>query len=79
VLVLAGVSLFDFQALRRIWGISRAEFLLSVVATLGVATIGVLPGIALAIALSVRFYWCVRPTRMMQSWDRFPVWMVLRT
>jgi high affinity sulfate transporter 1 len=53
VLVLAGVSLFDFQTLRRIWGISRAEFVLSAVATLGVATIGVLPGIALAIALSV--------------------------
>jgi high affinity sulfate transporter 1 len=53
VLVLAGVSLFDFQTLRRIWAISRAEFVLSAVATLGVATIGVLPGIALAIALSV--------------------------
>jgi len=55
VLVLAGVSLFDFRALRRIWNLSRAEFVLSAVATLGVATIGVLPGIALAIALSVTF------------------------
>ena len=53
VLVLAGFSLFDFQTLRRIWGISRAEFILSAIATLGVATVGVLPGIALAIALSV--------------------------
>jgi len=53
VLVLAGFSLFDFQTFRRIWGISRAEFILSAIATLGVATIGVLPGIALAIALSV--------------------------
>jgi high affinity sulfate transporter 1 len=53
VLVLAGFSLFDFQTLRKIWNISRAEFVLSAVATLGVATIGVLPGIALAIALSV--------------------------
>jgi high affinity sulfate transporter 1 len=53
VLVLAGVSLFDIRTLRRIWAISRAEFVLSAVATLGVATIGVLPGIALAIALSV--------------------------
>jgi high affinity sulfate transporter 1 len=53
VLVLAGFSLFDFRTLRRIWGISRAEFILSAIATLGVATIGVLPGIALAIALSV--------------------------
>ena len=53
VLVLAGFSLFDFETLGKIWGISRAEFVLSAVATLGVATIGVLPGIALAIALSV--------------------------
>jgi MFS superfamily sulfate permease-like transporter len=53
VLVLAGFSLFDIQTLRRIWAISRAEFVLSAIATLGVATIGVLPGIALAIALSV--------------------------
>jgi hypothetical protein len=62
--VLAGVSLFDLQALRRIWSISRAEFLLSVGATLGVATIGVVPGIALASAERNVFTGaCVQPVR----------------
>jgi high affinity sulfate transporter 1 len=53
VLILAGASLFDFQALKRIWGISRVEFAISVLATLGVATIGVLPGLALTVVLSL--------------------------
>jgi high affinity sulfate transporter 1 len=53
VLLLAGASLFDFQNLKRIWSISRVEFALSVLATLGVATVGVLPGIALTVALSL--------------------------
>jgi hypothetical protein len=47
------LSLYQSESDQRIWDISRAEFVLSAVATLGVATIGVLPGIALAIALSV--------------------------
>ena len=53
VLVLAGVSLFDFQTVWKIRDISRSEFALSIIATLGVATIGVLPGIALSVMLSL--------------------------
>jgi MFS superfamily sulfate permease-like transporter len=53
VLVLAGASLFDFQTVWRIRDISRSEFALSLIATLGVATIGVLPGIALSVMLSL--------------------------
>ncbi len=53
VLVLAGASLFDFQTLWKIRDISRSEFALSLIATLGVATIGVLPGIALTVILSL--------------------------
>jgi high affinity sulfate transporter 1 len=53
VLVLAGASLFDFQTLWKLRDISRSEFALSLIATLGVATIGVLPGIALAVILSL--------------------------
>jgi len=53
VLILAGASLFDLQVLKRIWSVSRVEFALSVLATLGVATIGVLPGIVLTIVLSL--------------------------
>ena len=53
ILVLAGVALFDIQALRTIFRISRSEFALSLLATLGVATVGVLPGVALAVILSL--------------------------
>jgi high affinity sulfate transporter 1 len=53
VLVLGGASLFDLQGLAKIWRISRVEFGLSIIATLGVATVGVLPAIALAVLLSL--------------------------
>jgi MFS superfamily sulfate permease-like transporter len=53
VLVLAGASLFDFQSVWKMRGISRSEFALSIIATLGVATIGVLPGITLTVMLSL--------------------------
>ena len=53
VLVLAGASLFDFQTVWKMRDISRSEFALSLIATLGVATIGVLPGIALTVMLSL--------------------------
>jgi high affinity sulfate transporter 1 len=55
VLVLAGASLFDFQAVWKIRDISRSEFALSIIATLGVATVGVLPGIAITVILSLIF------------------------
>jgi len=53
ILVFAGVALFDFRTVRDIFHISRSEFVLSLFATLGVATVGVLPGIALAVILSL--------------------------
>src|SRR5258708_20105730 len=53
VLVLAGASLFDFKSVWKLRDISRSEFGLSIIATLGVATVGVLPGIALAVILSL--------------------------
>lgn len=53
VLVLAGASLFDFESVWKIRDISRSEFALSLIATLGVATIGVLPGIAITVILSL--------------------------
>jgi high affinity sulfate transporter 1 len=53
ILVLAGASLFDFKTVRSVYNISRWEFVLSAIATLGVATVGVLPGIALAVLLSI--------------------------
>jgi len=53
VLILAGASLFDFRSVWKMRDISRSEFALSIIATLGVATIGVLPGIALTVSLSL--------------------------
>ncbi|MFJ5776941.1 SulP family inorganic anion transporter [Streptomyces sp. NPDC093094] len=53
VVITASLSLADIPGSVRLWRQRRAEFLLSVVAFLGVALLGVLPGIAVAVALSV--------------------------
>jgi high affinity sulfate transporter 1 len=53
VLVSAGVGLLDIGSLRRLYGVSHVEFRHSLVAMLGVITIGVLPGILLALGLAI--------------------------
>ena len=53
VVIVASVSLADIPATIRLYRVRRAEFLLSMAAFLGVVLIGVLPGIAIAIAGSV--------------------------
>jgi high affinity sulfate transporter 1 len=53
VLISAGIGLFDTGTLRRVYRVSREEFGQSLVATLGVITIGVLPGIAVAVGLAL--------------------------
>ncbi|MGW2821865.1 SulP family inorganic anion transporter [Streptomyces sp. NPDC001443] len=53
VVITASLSLADVPGTVRLWRQRRTEFLLSVAAFLGVALIGVLPGIAVAVALSV--------------------------
>ena len=53
VVIAAAVSLADIPATRRLWQQRRMEFALSTIAFLGVALLGVLPGILLAIALSI--------------------------
>jgi len=53
VVIAAAISLADVPGTVRLWHQRRIEFSLSVIAFLGVALIGVLPGIALAVALSV--------------------------
>ncbi|HEY3479079.1 MAG TPA: sulfate permease, partial [Streptomyces sp.] len=53
VVITASLSLADVPGTVRLWHQRRIEFLLSVAAFLGVALLGVLPGIALAVALSV--------------------------
>ena len=53
VVITASLSLADIPGTLRLWRRRRAEFLLSVAAFAGVALLGVLEGIAIAVALSV--------------------------
>ncbi|MER6570759.1 SulP family inorganic anion transporter [Streptomyces sp. NPDC001093] len=53
VVITASLSLADVPGSVRLWRQRRTEFLLSMTAFLGVALLGVLPGIAIAVALSV--------------------------
>ncbi|MDQ8037142.1 MAG: SulP family inorganic anion transporter [Pedobacter sp.] len=58
VVIAAAIGLFEFADLRRIFRIQQWEFWLSMVCFAGVATLGVIPGIGLAIALAVvEFLW----------------------
>jgi high affinity sulfate transporter 1 len=52
VVIAASLSLFDAAELRRLAHVRRSEFLLAVACGLGVAVIGVLQGIVLAVVLS---------------------------
>ena len=53
VVITASLSLADIAGMRRLWQLRRVEFVLSLVAFLGVALLGVLAGIAVAVALSI--------------------------
>jgi len=53
VVISAAVSLADVPGTVRLWKQRRAEFSLSIAAFLAVALLGVLPGIAVAVALSI--------------------------
>ena len=53
VVITASLSLADIPGTVRLWRQRKAEFLLSVTAFLGVALLGVLPGIAIAVGLSI--------------------------
>jgi high affinity sulfate transporter 1 len=53
VVITASLSLADIPGTVRLWRQRRTEFGLSIAAFLGVALLGVLPGIAIAVALSI--------------------------
>ncbi|WP_413756197.1 SulP family inorganic anion transporter [Streptomyces sp. MMBL 11-3] len=53
VVVTASLSLADLSGTVRLWHQRKAEFFLSIAAFLGVALLGVLPGIAVAVGLSI--------------------------
>ncbi|WP_436533064.1 SulP family inorganic anion transporter [Actinoplanes sp. HUAS TT8] len=65
VVIAASLSLADVAGLRRLWRQRRMEFALAAAAFVGVAVVGVLPGIAVAVGLSVlnvfrRLWWPYR-------------------
>ena len=53
VIVVSAVGLFDIGTLRDLYGINRVEFFFSVGTTIGVLVLGVLPGVMLAVVLSL--------------------------
>ena len=53
IVIVAGTALFDFATMRWLWRVRRSEFVLCLVALLGVAVVGVLQGIVIAIVLSL--------------------------
>jgi MFS superfamily sulfate permease-like transporter len=53
VVIAASLSLADIGGLVRLWRVRRVEFALAIAAFLGVALLGVLQGIAIAVGLSI--------------------------
>ena len=53
VVIAASFSLVDLAGMRRLWRQRKSDFWLAVAAFLGVALLGVLPGIGLAVGLSI--------------------------
>jgi MFS superfamily sulfate permease-like transporter len=58
VVIASAIGLFEINDLRRIYHIQRWEFWLSMVCLVGVAVLGAIPGIGLAIAMAIiQFLW----------------------
>ncbi len=53
VLIMASVSLMDLASLRRFWVIDKREFMLSIIATLGVVWVGAIDAILFAVLLAL--------------------------
>jgi high affinity sulfate transporter 1 len=53
IVMVAVIGLIDVPAFRRLFAINRADFMLALAALLGVTLIGVIPGIGVAVGLSV--------------------------
>jgi sulfate permease, SulP family len=60
VILASAVGLFDLTGLRQLAHMSRREGPLSVMTTLGVLLLGVLPGVVLAVVLSL--FWLIAIT-----------------
>ncbi|HBP6024766.1 SulP family inorganic anion transporter [Pseudomonas aeruginosa] len=70
VLLLAGWGLIDVQALKGFWKLSRFEFSLCLLTTVGVLSVGVLPGIFVAVSIAVLrlLYYTYHPSDAVLGW-----------
>jgi high affinity sulfate transporter 1 len=58
IVIMAATSLVDIAGLQRLWRVRRGEFVLSMVAFLGVALVGVVLGIFVSVGLALgAFFW----------------------
>ncbi|PWB33323.1 SulP family inorganic anion transporter [Pseudomonas sp. SDI] len=71
VLLMAGWGLIDVKSLGKIYKLSRFEFWLCVLTTVGVLGLGVLPGIILAVTLAILrlLYSIYQPTDAVLGWS----------
>jgi MFS superfamily sulfate permease-like transporter len=53
IIIAASLSLFDVAELRHLWAVRRSEFALAIISLLGVALVGVLQGIVIAVVISI--------------------------
>jgi high affinity sulfate transporter 1 len=53
IVIVAAISLFDLPALHHLWDVRKSEFMLAMICILGVAIIGVLEGIVVAVVVSI--------------------------
>jgi len=53
IIIAASLSLFDVGELRRLWSVRKSEFYLATASILGVALVGVLEGIVIAVVISI--------------------------
>ncbi len=53
IIIAASISLFDIPELRHLWTARKSEFVLAMVSILGVALVGVLEGIVIAVMISI--------------------------
>jgi high affinity sulfate transporter 1 len=53
IIITASIGLFDVGELRHLWSVRRNEFVLAIASILGVALVGVLEGIVIAVMISI--------------------------
>ncbi|KIU54019.1 MULTISPECIES: SulP family inorganic anion transporter [Pseudomonas] len=70
VLLMAGWGLIDVKSLSKIYTLSRFEFWLCILTTVGVLGVGVLPGIIIAVTLAILrlLYTIYQPTDAVLGW-----------